>query len=352
MTVDDALLELDLELLDILNRRAQLVSEGSDGSVADLYHPGRQAKLMREVLARNQGPIPDDVLRQVLRECSAACVASEKRLRVGYLGPEGTFTQAAVTKQFGRSARALALPSIDEVFHEAESGATDFGVAPVENSTAGTVIHTLDMFLSSSLKICGEIELPIRQHLQGSMRDLGDIRRVCAHQQSLSQCRGWLEEHLPGVSLNAVSSNAEGARRARDEAGTAAIASDAAAEVYGLRVLAPNIEDRPDNTTRFLVIGQRLLQASGFDKTTILFSTPNADGPGSLHQMLDPLARHGISMSRIESRPSRRRKWHYVFFVDLEGHPSESPMAEALQEIEARASFYRLLGAYPRANGS
>jgi chorismate mutase/prephenate dehydratase len=254
-----------------------------------------------------------------------------------------------VLTHFGHSVRALPLASIDEVFHEVEAGSADFGVVPIENSSEGTVNHTLDRFLSSPLKICGEVELRIRQHLMGSMNALGRIVRVCSHPQSLAQCREWLEEHLPGIEQVPVSSNAEGARRARDEKGTAAIAGDTAAEVYALKVLAAEIEDRADNTTRFLVLGPKLFAPSGEDRTTLLVSVLHTDAPGALYRLLEPLAKHRVSLTRIESRPSRRRKWDYVFFIDFEGHVEDKHIAKALAALKKRASLFRVLGSYPRA---
>jgi chorismate mutase/prephenate dehydratase len=279
----------------------------------------------------------------------SACLSQQEPLKIGYLGPEGTFTQTAVHKQFGHSVRALPLPTIDEVFHEVEAGAADFGIVPIENSTAGSVNHTLDSFLMSPLKICGELELRIRQHLLGNMADLDKVVRVCAHPQSLAQCRAWLREYLPDAELIEVASNAEGARRARDEAGTAAIAGDAAAEVYHLEKMIADIEDRPDNTTRFLVIGRELFPPSGDDRTTLLVSTADTDDAGALQKLLAPLAANGISMTRIESRPSRRKKWHYVFFIDLNGHAEDANVAAALTELEKQTQLFRILGSYPKA---
>jgi len=243
--------------------------------------------------------------------------------------------------------RALPLPEVEDVFHEVESGSADFGVVPIENSTEGTVHHTLDMFLSSPLKICGEVELAIRHYLLGRMRSLGDVRRICAHAQALAQCRATLDAMLPGVERVAVSSNAEGARRARDESGTAAIASEVAAQIYGLETLVAEIEDRADNTTRFHVVGRALLAPSGRDKTTILMSIADTEAPGALYRLLEPLSRHGVSMTRIESRPSRQRKWHYVFFADLDGHAADPKVAAALEELARAASLFKVLGAYP-----
>ncbi|RPH55049.1 MAG: ACT domain-containing protein, partial [Lysobacterales bacterium] len=215
--------------------------------------------------------------------------------------------------------------------------------------TEGTVNNTLDMFLTSPLKICGEVELRIHQHLMGAMHGLEKIVRVCSHQQSLAQCRRWLHAHLPGVERAQASSNAEAARRARDEDGTAAIAGSAAAEVYGLNIIVPDIEDAPDNTTRFLVIGRKLFSASGQDKTTLLVSAGDTQSPGALHRLLEPLARNGISMTRIESRPSRRRKWDYVFFIDVVGHADEAPLRHALEDLKKHTSLFRVLGSYPTA---
>jgi len=220
---------------------------------------------------------------------------------------------------------------------------------PIENSTEGTVNHTLDRFLTSPLKICGEVELRIHHCLMGKMKTLEDIKRLCSHPQSLAQCRAWLDEHLPDIEQVPVSSNAEGARRARDERGTAAIAGDTAAEVYGLKVLATEIEDRPDNTTRFFVLGRKLFAPSGEDRTTLLVSTMHTDTSGALFRLLEPLDRHHVSMTRIESRPSRRRKWDYVFFIDVEGHAEEKHVAKALAALKERASLFKVLGSYPRA---
>ena len=305
--------------------------------------------MLRNALERNEGPLRDEEILRLFREIMSACLAQQEPLKVGFLGPEGTFTQAAVLKHFGHSVRALPLPSIEEVFGEVQAGVADFGVVPIENSTEGTVNHTLDMFLTSPLKICGEVELRINQHLMGRMDSLERIQRICSHQQSLAQCRAWLEEHLPGVERIAVSSNAEGARRARDEQGTAAIAGQAAAEVYGLKVLVSDIEDRPDNTTRFLIVGRKLFAPSGKDKTTLIVSAADTDASGSLYKLLEPFARHGLNLTRIESRPSRRRKWDYVFFIDVEGHAQDQNLGSALEQLKQRASLFRVLGSYPQA---
>jgi chorismate mutase/prephenate dehydratase len=346
--------EIDVALHSLLNERARFaqqvgISKHADGHTVDFYRPEREAEVLRTALKRNKGPLRDEEILRLFREIMSACLAQQEPLKVAFLGPEGTFTQQAVFKQFGHSVRALALPTIEDVFHEVEAGSADFGVVPIENSTEGTVTHTLDRFLISPLNICGEVELRIHQFLMGRMKSLEHVQRICSHQQSLAQCRQWLDEHLPQVERIAVSSNAEGARRARDEQGTAAIAPQAAAEVYGLDVLVAEIEDRPDNTTRFLVIGSKNFRPSGEDKTTLLVSAGRTDAPGALYQLLESLAKNSISMTRIESRPSRRRKWDYVFFIDIEGHAEDERVAAALTDLKRRASLFRVLGSYPRA---
>jgi chorismate mutase/prephenate dehydratase len=346
---------IDEQIHRLLNERAECAkavgaSKASQGlHTADFYRPEREAQVLRKVLERNQGPLRNEEVVRLFREIMSACLAQEEPLKVGFLGPEGTFSQQAVLKHFGYSVRALPLAEINEVFAEVQSSHADFGIVPVENSTEGTVNNTLDMFLTSPLKICGEVELRIHQNLMGKMSGLQGIKRVCSHQQSLAQCRQWLDEHLPGVELIPASSNAEAARRARDEEGTAAIAGETAADVYGLNVLVSEIEDRPDNTTRFLVIGRKLFNPSGKDKTTLLVSAGDTGSPGALHRLLEPFARYNISLTRIESRPSRKHKWDYVFFIDVQGHASEEPLKHALEDLKKQSSLFRLLGSYPCA---
>ena len=348
---------IDERIQTLINERATFaqkvgVAKGESGSAVDYYRPEREAEVLRSVLERNKGPMRDEEMLRLFREIMSACLAQQEPLKIGFLGPEGTFTQTAVFKHFGHSVRALPFHTIDEVFQEVECGAADFGVVPIENSTEGSVNNTLDMFLTSPLKITGEIELKVEQHLMSRVAGLENIERICAHEQSLAQCRGWLREFLPHVELIGMSSNAAGARRARDEDGTAAIGPEVAADVYQLKVMVNSIEDRPDNATRFLVVGRQLLAASGDDKTTILVSTSDtAAGAGVLHHLLQPLAEQGVSMTRIESRPSRRKKWHYVFFIDLEGHAGEAPLSAALAKLEQDSSLFRVLGAYPKAVG-
>jgi chorismate mutase / prephenate dehydratase len=356
-TIRETIDGIDARLHALINERARLaqkvgISKHASGHTVDFYRPEREAQVLHRALERNRkerGPLRDEEILRLFREIMSACLAQQEPLKVAYLGPEGTFTQQAVNKQFGHSVRALPLTSIEEVFHEVEAGTADFGVVPIENSSEGTVNNTLDMFLTSPLGICGEVELRIHHNLMGDMAALADVQRVCAHPQALAQCRGWLAENMPGVERVPVSSNAEGARRARDETGTAAIGPMAAAELYGLNVLVPEIEDRADNTTRFLVIGHKPSSPSGEDKTTLLVSGAHTDSPGALFRLLEPIARHGISMTRIESRPSRRRKWDYVFFIDVEGHAAAEPLATALAQLKGQASLCRVLGSYPRS---
>jgi chorismate mutase/prephenate dehydratase len=345
---------IDAQLHALISERAQLArlagqSKQRAGRAAEMYRPEREAQVLRRALERNRGPLRNEEILRLFREIMSACLAQEEPLKVAFLGPEGTFTQTAVLKHFGHSVHALALATVDEVFQEVEAGNADFGVVAIENSSEGTITNTLDRFLSSPLHICGEVELRIHHCLMGRMSDLGGIVRVCSHSQALGQCRGWLAEHLPHAERIAVASNAEGARRARDEQGTAAIAGQTAAEVYGLHVLAREIEDHEDNATRFLVLGRKILAASGADRTSLLVSAGDTQSPGALYRLLEPLAQHGISMSRIESRPSRRRRWDYVFFIDIEGHVEDAPVRAALEDLKQRASLFRVLGSYPRA---
>jgi chorismate mutase/prephenate dehydratase len=278
----------------------------------------------------------------------SACLALEQPMRIAYLGPEGTFTQAAAYKQFGHSVQTMPFGAIDEVFRDVEAGHCHFGVVPIENSTEGVVNHTLDMFLHSPLKICGEVELRIHHHLAGAKgQTLETVDRVYSHQQSLAQCREWLDSRLPRAARIPVASNAEAARLVAAEERTAAICGETAAQIYGLELLSANIEDEPDNTTRFLVIGPRSVAPGGNDKTSLLLSAPNR--PGALYELLAPFSDNGISMTKIESRPSRRGTWEYVFFIDIQGHAREPKVAEALEAVAKRAAVLKVLGSYPKA---
>ena len=343
---------LDTEIQRLINERAQLAfevgqSKGAQTSAVGYYRPEREAQVLRAVLERNEGPLSDSEMLRLFREIMSACLARQEPLKIAYLGPEGTFTQQAVHRHFGHSVLATGQATIESVFEQVQGEEADFGVVPIENSTQGVVTHTLDLFITSTLKICGEIELRIHHNLLTHSKSLSAIDRVYAHQQSFSQCKGWLKRNLPGVELIAVSSNAEAARRVRNAPEAAAIAGLSAAEVYGLPALFSDIEDHKDNTTRFLVIGREPFSASGDDKSTLLLA--GDEGPGLLHALLAPLAEHEINMTRIESRPSPGGKWEYVFFIDVDGHAEEEPLATALSAMNALGDKCRLLGSYPRA---
>ncbi|HMN35254.1 MAG: prephenate dehydratase [Chiayiivirga sp.] len=323
-------------------------AKGKLAAAVDYYRPEREAQVLRMVVDRNEGPLSDELLVHVFREIMSACLAQQEPLKIGYLGPEGTFSQQAVLKHFGRSAHGLPLASIEEVFQEVENGVADFGVVPVENSGQGTIQVTLDLFLTSGLRICGEVELRVHQFLLSRSGRIEDIERIYAHPQSFAQTAGWLRSNLPKVEKIPVSSNAEGARRARNADDAAAIGGESAGHVYGLKkVIMQPIQDDRENTTRFLVIGRRIFPPSGHDRTSILVFIH--DKPGALFDVLSPFARHGISMNRIESRPSHQAKWEYAFFIDLAGHVEDEGMKSALAELEAHSASVKVLGSYPVA---
>ncbi len=342
---------LDEELLALLNRRAGLALDvaeikRNDGQDGAFYRPEREAQILREIARRNPGPLPDEAVCRLFREVISACLALEEPLTVAYLGPQGTFTQEAALKHFGHAVASTPMATIDEVFRAVESGEASFGVVPVENSTEGVVNHTLDMFITSPLGICGEVELRVHHQLLSRETKLEQVARVYAHNQALAQCREWLQSHLRDAATQAVNSNAEAARLAVQESGAAAIASAWAGEHYALNKLAANIEDKPDNTTRFLVVGAQAIDASGEDKTSLLMAAHNR--PGALYGLLGLFAKAGINMTKIESRPSRLGKWEYVFFVDVEGHRQDASLSQVLRELEAQAALFRVLGSYPR----
>ncbi|HEY2345613.1 MAG TPA: prephenate dehydratase [Xanthomonadaceae bacterium] len=344
---------IDRHIQELIAERAQWAQQvgkakGPLAAAVDYYRPERESQVLRMVIDRNQGPLADEVLVRLFREIMSACLAQQEPLKVGFLGPEGTFSEQAVRKHFGHSAHGLPLASIEEVFQEVEAGHADFGVVPVENSGQGTIQVTLDMFLTSNVKICGEVELRVRQYLLSRSGHIEDIERVYSHPQSFAQTKGWLRANLAKAEKLPVSSNAEAARRARNADDAAAIAGEAAAHVYGLKkvVMSP-IEDRDDNTTRFLVLGRKTFPSCGHDRTSILVSI--RDQPGALFHVLSPFAQHGISMNRIESRPSHHAKWEYAFFIDLDGHVDDPPMKAALAELEPRAAQIKILGSYPVA---
>ena len=341
--------KLDDELAALIQRRAGLAQNiGHLKGGAPAYRPERESEILRRIAATS-GPLAAERLLTVFREIISACRALEQSIRVSYLGPEGTFSEQAVRRHFGAAVDALAVASVDEAFRRCESGAAQFTVVPAENSTEGVVGRTLDLLVTTPLRICGEIELRVQQNLLSKEGNLKAIRRVYSHSQSLAQCNGWLAQNLPGVERVAVASNAEAAQRAAKEPGAAALAGQAAGERYGLDALARSIEDDPNNTTRFLVLGNLDPAPSGRDRTSLVMSAENK--PGAVHALLTPLAAHGVSMSRIESRPARARTalWEYLFFIDVEGHQKDAHVAQALAALRAKAPYLKILGSYPVA---
>ena len=318
-----------------------------DGEPA-FYRPEREAQVLRAVMERNEGPLDAAEVAHIFREIMSACLALERPVNVAYLGPQGTFTQAAALKHFGHAAVTSSQANIDSVFAAVESNQSDYGVVPVENSTEGMVTHTLDNFIKSPLKICGEVELPICLHLLVQGNSVTEpVKKIVAHQQALAQSRQWLEAHYAGVPIEAVSSNGEAARIASEQKGTAAIAGELAAEAYALDKLAANIHDLSNNTTRFLVIARDEVPPSGSDKTSVVVSTKNV--PGALYQLLGPLQAEGISLTRIETRPSRTENWAYVFFMEFEGHHHDSSIKRVIEAITDQSFFVKVLGSYPVA---
>src|SRR5437763_11249916 len=344
----EAIDAIDREILAKLNARAahaRAIGALKGGGPA--YRPEREAQILSRLTAENAGPLSHDHMAGVFRQIMSACLALEQQLRIAYLGPAGTFSHAAVARHFGQFVDAVPCATIDEVFRSAESGQSDYAVTPVENSTEGAVGRTLDLMCQTKLAICGEVKLRVQQNLLSNAGDLAQVSKIYSHAQSLAQCVQWLAKHLPGVPRVAVASNAEAARLAAAEAGAAAIAGDIAAAIYELAILAPHIEDEPNNTTRFWVLGRQGVAPSGRDDTSLVMSAPNR--PGAVHALLEPFARHGVSMTRFESRPARTGLWEYLFFVDVAGHRLDPPVAAALAELSQKAPFLKLLGSYPAA---
>lgn len=344
---------LDEQMLKLVNERAQLARK--IGNVKDdgvIYRPEREAQILRRLQSHNAGPLSNEAVSNIFRAVMSNCRALEKELAIAFLGPLGTYSEEAALKQFGEGRQAVVCCSIDEVFRTIEAGQADYGVVPVENSTEGAVGITLDLLLSSPLKICGEVTLSVHHTLLSAQEDISRITHVFSHGQSLSQCHEWLNKNMPNAHREAVTSNARAAQMVHELVSTegtfaAAIASKRAAELFNLNVLAENIEDDPKNTTRFLVLGPHPVARSGRDKTSLVMSAPNK--PGAVVQLLEPLSRHGVSMSKFESRPSKQNLWDYVFFVDIEGHQADPAVQAALIEVRERAAFLKVLGSYPVA---
>lgn len=338
---------LDSELLRLLNERAKLAQAVGHIKNGQIYRAEREAQVLRRLCADNPGPLKAENIEHLFREIMSACRDLEQHLRIAYLGPEGTFSQAAAFKQFGHAVGEVPSTTIDEAFRAVETGRADYAVVPVENSTEGAVSRTLDLIVGSPLKICGEVLLPVHQNLLRKAESLEGVARVYGHAQSLAQCQNWLNKNLPNAERVSVVSNAEGARLAADDPAAAAIAGENAAETYGLNIVVPRIEDEPNNTTRFLVLSDHDALPSGRDKTSLAMSAPNV--PGSVVKLLQPLADAGVSMTRFESRPAKGTNWEYLFFVDIEGHRDDPTVAAALKEVTSRAAMVKLLGSYPAA---
>ena len=351
--IRDEIDSVDQQLQQLINRRASLAEAVAKAKFAAeenpmFYRPEREAQVLRRVMERNEGPISDVTMARLFREIMSACLALEAPQSIAFLGPEGTYTHSAVLKHFGQDALIRPLPTIDEVFREVEAGSAHYGLVPVENSSEGIVNHTLDCFKSSHVNVIGEVELRIHhQFLVSSNTRKDSIKQIYAHQQTLAQCRKWLDAHYPSIERVALSSNAEAARRIRNEWHSAAIASDVAASLYDLEIFHSNIEDNPENTTRFLVIGREKVPQSGNDKTSLLISAH--DRAGALLEILAPFAKHNISLTSIETRPALPEKWAYVFFIDLEGHIEQENVKAAIAEISPLVKEVRVLGSYPVA---
>ncbi len=346
----DEIDSIDESVLKLLSRRAECAKEighiKQNQTVAvPFYRPEREKAVLDRLMALNTGPLPDKEIHRLFREVMSACLALEMPMDIAYLGPEGTFTQAAVLKQFGHSVNTVAMRTIPDVFKAVQSENAHFGIVPIENSTEGVVTHTLDMLLKSDLKICGEILLRIQHNLLSNAQDLASVEVVYAHEQALAQCRHWINRYMPNVECKAVASNGLAADLAVKETNAAAIAGLMASDFYGLSILAAGIEDEANNTTRFLVLGHQDLASTGDDKTSLVVSSNNH--PGLLHQLLEPISRHNINMTRLESRPARQGIWEYVFFIDIEGHRDDDNVQLLLKEMQDVATLFKVLGSYP-----
>jgi len=339
---------IDDRILELLNQRAKVVIEVGNvkkQEKAELHVPNREKAILDRLTSKNPGPFPGESLQAVFREIFSASLSLEQPVKVAYLGPRATFTHLACLQHFGYSAQYVPVNSIKEVFVEVERGLAEYGVVPVENSIEGVVSYTLDMFMESELKISAEIMLEVSENLMNKTGKMEDVKKVCSHPQPIGQCRGWLESNLKGIPVAEVSSTARAAEMAAEDTSLAAIGSRLAAEIYGLRIIKERIEDSSNNYTRFLVISRKSPSKTGRDKTSILFSVK--DKAGALYETLKPFAAHGINLTKIESRPSRKKAWEYHFFVDMEGHYDDPEVRAAVDELGKNCVFIKVLGAYP-----
>ncbi len=339
---------LDAQLIQLLNERARCalrVGEVKRKYGAVVFRPERELQVVHKVQDANPGPLKSESLATIWREVMSACRALEKSLEAAYLGPPGTFSEQALFAHFGHDVTGVPCASIDEVFRAVEAGTVEYGVVPVENSTEGAVSRTLDLFLQTSLKISGEIALRVHHNLMNRTGSMDGVTVVRAHPQALAQCQHWLTANYPHLERQAVSSNAEAARMAAQDDTSAALAADAAANRYGLHIVSAHVEDDPHNRTRFAIIGRYETESSGSDQTSLVLSVPNK--AGAVYQLLAPLAANGVSMCRFESRPARSGAWEYYFYVDIEGHQLDAPVARALEELRRNAAYFKVLGSYP-----
>lgn len=341
---------IDMEILDLLNKRANIVIDvgrAKSREQKEFYSPDREREIYKRLAANNKGPFPAQALKNVFREIMSASLSLEKPIKIAFLGPVATFTHQACMQHFGLSGEFAPKKDIADVFDDVEKGRADFGVVPIENSTEGVVSHTLDMFVASQLKICAEVMLEVSLALMNRSGRASDIVKVCSHPNPLAQCRFWLKNNLPNALVFDVSSTAMAAQMASEDIETAAVASAAAASLYDLRIIEKNIEDNANNFTRFLVVGKKMGKKTGADKTSLMFAIK--DAPGALYSMLKPFARRDINLTKIESRPLKTKAWEYLFFVDLDGHVNDKKVREAVSELEASCSFFKVLGSYPRS---
>ncbi len=344
---------IDVQLLALLNQRAQLALEVGtlkQGFDAPVFQPEREMQVIARLQKRSQGPLHDAHIAVIWRQIMAAHRALEKKLTAAFLGPAGTYSEQAMYAYFGEIIEGAPCLSIDDVFRLVETNTADFGIVPLENSNEGAVSRTLDLLLQTPLMISGEISLPISHNLLTRTGNLQGVTRICAHAQALAQCQHWLSIHAPHVAREAVASNAQAAQMAAKDLSIAAIASERAATCYDLRIAHAKIQDDPHNRTRFVVLGGALPEATGNDQTSLIFSAENQ--PGAVYRMLEPLARHQVTMTRLESRPAKSGAWEYYFYIDVEGHRTDAPVAAALAELEQEAAFIKILGSYPRAQVS
>ncbi len=341
---------IDLEILKLLNKRAEIVikvGQLKSKEKKEFYQPEREREIYRRLEKESKGPFPARAIKNVFREIISASLSIEQPLKVAFLGPIATFTHQACIQHFGLSGEFIPKKDISDVFEDVEKGRADFGVVPIENTAEGVVTHTLDMFVASRLNVCAEVMFEVSLALLNKTGRRSDIIKVCSHPHALAECKGWIKENLPNVLLVDVSSTAKAAQLAGEDPQTAAIASEAAANLYNLRVLEKNIQDTANNYTRFLVIGKTASKKTGSDKTSLLFAVK--DAPGALFKMLSPFAERGINLTKIESRPLKTKAWEYVFFVDMDGHITDKNLKEAVASLDNSAMFLKVLGSYPKS---